>query len=819
MPPQSEANSGAPQNPPSENISNKGGGDVDTTFSSAAVATQKPVKKPTRQWAAWTRQEEESFFNALRQVGKNFEKITCRVQSKNKEQVRHYYYRLVRRMNKLLGPGFSLDAKNSKDTNAAMLRWWSLLEKYSCTASKLHLKPRRFKTFIETLAQQLLKDRNRTRRKRPYQGENCSIPMTAESIFSKPPGHDVHMVKLVFVDSQNSPKLGNTKLTSTKRGASAAVNVSKGEVSIMKTVNQKRRAVCGTASSAYKKWEKAAIAGVSLVADAAEHLERTSNDKNGSISQGTLDMLPPSNCTTNGKAYAGFSGDFAEPLVSTIPEGLCSQQPISETNTQSPMKLKLQLFPIDEVTRKALERDERNPHLELTLSARKRISSILEHLNRKWGNSSIASGELMLFPYSVQQDNLACCPRWTLKDSAASAGDVYAVVGSPAIFRLRYGWFSGPEHRSATAQLPSNVHPLGSCAQTKYIEEEDAIGSVNKDLTVERSSTVTQMPNQPISGLKFNSTSVGTAASPSDNIQRLGVADGLMLPKSRDVELLRQKVALPKLRVTDEEDDRALRRGDVASISAGEWADSLTNISVGDLLSEASRATDTCHNNSAWLGASLQHISLSCDSFDAAIAGLISRHQDSLNHSPRGASLASILDAEETCDEFSFHKVLAEDQPNGATVPPSASSAGSSRQITQAGSSGYRGFMQDSLAAVEHSGNPQREEDMDSAAPSDDDELTSDKKRDSARNSELTDFFWPDSLGPLDLDVPPARYQGQELLFGDGASLSGLSRLIASSLDAFQNCSFFGSEKKESSAAGEAQEAAPFLDQKGGSDT
>lgn len=38
-------------------------------------------------------------------------------------QVRHYYYRLVRRMKKLLGPGFSLDAKNSKDTIAAMLRW------------------------------------------------------------------------------------------------------------------------------------------------------------------------------------------------------------------------------------------------------------------------------------------------------------------------------------------------------------------------------------------------------------------------------------------------------------------------------------------------------------------------------------------------------------------------------------------------------------------------------------------------------------------------------------------------------------------------
>ena len=39
-------------------------------------------------------------------------------------QVGHYYCRLVRRMNKLLGPELSLDAKNPKDTNAAMLRWY-----------------------------------------------------------------------------------------------------------------------------------------------------------------------------------------------------------------------------------------------------------------------------------------------------------------------------------------------------------------------------------------------------------------------------------------------------------------------------------------------------------------------------------------------------------------------------------------------------------------------------------------------------------------------------------------------------------------------
>lgn len=35
----------------------------------------------------------------------------------------------------------------------------------------------------------------------------------------------------------------------------------------------------GSSTAAYKRWEKAAIAGVSLVADAAEHLERTITEK------------------------------------------------------------------------------------------------------------------------------------------------------------------------------------------------------------------------------------------------------------------------------------------------------------------------------------------------------------------------------------------------------------------------------------------------------------------------------------------------------------------------------------------------------------
>ncbi|KAL8230778.1 hypothetical protein R6Q57_000556, partial [Mikania cordata] len=319
------------------------------------IPSNPPVKKQTRQWAAWTSQEEESFFNALRQVGKasfhNFEKITSRVQSKNKDQVRHYYYRLVRRMNKLLGPELSLDAKNSKDTNAAMLRWWSLLEKHSCKASKLHLKPRRFKIFLETLEHQLLKDRKKNIKKRSFPGENCSIT----------PSHGV--------SNQNNCKGGLV--------------------------------FCGASTAAYKKWEKAAIAGVSLVADAAAHLEQTALDKlvdGVQFMQGEFPSLPTPAI-----------------LIYIFPN------------------LHYHVFFQETLLCQGIFLENHNPHLELTLSCRKKISSVLEHINRKWGSCSIASGELMLLPYHTHCSNPVTCQKWT-QDSVLSAADVYSAIGSPDCF-------------------------------------------------------------------------------------------------------------------------------------------------------------------------------------------------------------------------------------------------------------------------------------------------------------------------------------------------------------------------------------------------
>lgn len=109
-------------------------------------------------------------------------------------------------------------------------------------------------------------------------------------------------------------------------------------------------------------------------------------------------------------------------------------------------------------------------------------------------------------------------------------------------------------------------------------------------------------------------------------------------------------------------------------ISAGEWADSLTNISVGDLLSGVSQDledncidppnAENCHD--------VHQIPFSCDSFDAAIAAHISKHQEKMGQSILASHMSSIWDAEETRDAFSF-KNDAVRHEDGPCISPIAS--------------------------------------------------------------------------------------------------------------------------------------------------
>ncbi|OMO50286.1 hypothetical protein CCACVL1_30534, partial [Corchorus capsularis] len=87
-------------------------------------------------------------------------------------------------------------------------------------------------------------------------------------------------------------------------------------------------------------------------------------------------------------------------------------------------------------------------------------------------------------------------------------------------------------------------------------------------------------------------------------------------------------------------DDQRLNNK-TAALSAGEWADSLTNISVGDLLAEVPHdLDDNCADHPVAISSQcLQQIPFSCDSFDAANLDIKTRwkfHHQHPMHLPSG---------------------------------------------------------------------------------------------------------------------------------------------------------------------------------------
>ncbi|KAL5197277.1 hypothetical protein ABZP36_000789 [Zizania latifolia] len=268
---------------------------------------------------------------------------------------------------------------------------------------------------------------------------------------------------------------------------------------------------------------------------------------------------------------------------------LCDSRNFSTRPPNHSGKIKLQLFPINAAIQKVLHQENHNPYLELTLAPRKKISSVVHHLNTKWGNSQCARGELMLFPYDARLDNIASSGKWTHSDSCTAA-DVHAAVGSPSTFRLRYGWFGPIFEQQSSGPVLEPVH------------------TVDKIIGNEPLDPVFREQKQMVHSSEFLSNF--TAPYVGDTAVNIVDNQSKVTPLS--------------------------------------WIDSVSNISFGALLSEAAPSQDSkqllSQNNT-----SFSQIPVDCDSFDAAIASMIARQQAS--NQPK-VSNPSLWDAEETCHAF-----------------------------------------------------------------------------------------------------------------------------------------------------------------------
>ncbi|BAS70741.1 Os01g0182400, partial [Oryza sativa Japonica Group] len=292
-------------------------------------------------------------------------------------------------------------------------------------------------------------------------------------------------------------------------------------------------------------------------------------------------------------------------------------------------KIALQLFPIDEEFQKSLQQKNHNPYLELTVAPRKKISSVLQHLNTKWGNSQCARGELMLFPDGTRLDNINGSERWTRSDSCTAA-DVHVAVGSPSTFRLRYGWFPpnfGEQNSGVSLGL---VHSAGNIIDNEPL-----------DPVVREQKQMTALSEFP-SNFAAPSTEANTVKTMKQDNQ------------SKETPL--------------------------------SWIDCISNISFGALLAEAAPSQDSKQllpqNNS-----SLQQIPLTADSFDAAIASLIARQQAS---SQPKVSTPSLWDAEETCHAFPSQNRISRRTPGTTPSSCGASTLSVLGTILESGTDGEK---------------------------------------------------------------------------------------------------------------------------------
>ncbi|KAK7358892.1 hypothetical protein VNO77_00832 [Canavalia gladiata] len=370
-------------------------------------------------------------------------------------------------------------------------------------------------------------------------------------------------------------------------------------------------------------------------------------------------------------------------------------------------KIKLQLFPINEGTRIGLEKDGHNPYLELTLRGRKKISSVLKHLEKKWGSSSIAKGEPILFPYD-KMENLSDCRMWTINDSDTTASAVYAALGNPPIFRLKYGWFC--THEPSYSGIPFIPIPH----EPGVLRGTEGGGNANTEKT-----SCGERDKVEVASKEYKTYDVDNAAS----------------------EVVAQKMDNA---VADPTDNEARVSSGLQQLSFP-WADSLSNISIGGLLSEASLLgrldSKLFGSNSA-----IQPSQIISDSLDAFIAAQI-------NHPPVSTLSAedlrtSILDAEETCHAFPLRKLssLTDAQTAcGKDYSVACSQDVSSTSLKLPNTDKVNDGLQNPP-----SGKTQT------------DLLLSSRSYDDERSLGLTGIKWNDSMGPFDLGMPAKKLVGED---------------------------------------------------------
>ena len=140
----------------------------------------------------------------------------------------------------------------------------------------------------------------------------------------------------------------------------------------------------------------------------------------------------------------------------------------------------LQLFPIDDDVERAMHENNYKPLMELTFRQRKTVPGLIAHLSEKWLNAApSASHRLQLYPFEAKETPPTTC--WNATCTHVTAMDIYAELGSPRCFRLRYGWSDKLTAPRAAAPMLATPTPTSGDKRKMSPTSVPALGAIKFD--------------------------------------------------------------------------------------------------------------------------------------------------------------------------------------------------------------------------------------------------------------------------------------------------------------------------------------------------
>lgn len=85
--------------------------------------------KKTRAYTGWNEEEAERFFEGIKVFGRDFQRLSNHIGSKSYDQVRHFYYRLIKKMNALLESlGRGVNKSDKDEVRESILFWYEFFK-------------------------------------------------------------------------------------------------------------------------------------------------------------------------------------------------------------------------------------------------------------------------------------------------------------------------------------------------------------------------------------------------------------------------------------------------------------------------------------------------------------------------------------------------------------------------------------------------------------------------------------------------------------------------------------------------------------------